>query len=457
MTGSLAARTLARASFDAGFGDAAFIAAMLRFESALAQAESAEGLIPPEAGPAIAAACERVRLGGEALALEAKRSATAAIPLVKALTAEVASTHPRLAGYVHFGATSQDVLDSATALCLKPCLDEAHAVLARAIASFAALAAKHRATLMLGRTLMQPASPITAGLKIARWAVALHRDRGRLAAARARALAVQLGGPVGALDALGARGAAVRARVAAALGLADAPAWHAHRGDWLDLLAQAGLAVLTIGKIARDVSLLSQPEVGEMLESAPRSGVGGSSAMPHKRNPVACVHALAAAQRVPGLLAQLHASGLGEHERALGAWQAELAVVADLVAALGGALDGLETIAAGLVVNPERMRANLEAMRGLVFSEPLARALGASLDRAEAMVLVESLCSSAVSSGRTLREVATEVLPGRLGASGSDLELLLESVFSPEAATRALAPALEEALAGLPRAAETKA
>jgi 3-carboxy-cis,cis-muconate cycloisomerase len=214
---------------------------------------------------------------------------------------------------------------------------------------------------MLGRTLMQPAIPITAGLKIARWAHALAQDRERIAEAQAVGLAVQLGGAVGALEALGERGPAVRHRLAMHLGLADARAWHAHRNAWIDLLGRMAQATLTAGKIARDVSLLAQPEVGEMLEAAPREGVGASSAMPHKRNPVACVHALAAATRMPGLLASLHAAGLAEHERALGGWQAELVLVPDIAGALGSALDFLDTIAASLVVNAERMAANLAA------------------------------------------------------------------------------------------------
>jgi 3-carboxy-cis,cis-muconate cycloisomerase len=214
---------------------------------------------------------------------------------------------------------------------------------------------------MLGRTLMQPAIPITAGLKIARWARALAQDRERIADAAAAGLAVQLGGPVGALEALGERGPAVRHRLAMHLGLADVPAWHTHRNHWVDLLGRMAQATLTAGKIARDVSLLAQPEVGEMLEAAPREGVGMSSAMPHKRNPVACVHALAAATRMPGLLASLHAAGVAEHERALGGWQAELALVPDIAGALGSALDFIDTIAASLVVNAERMKANLEA------------------------------------------------------------------------------------------------
>jgi 3-carboxy-cis,cis-muconate cycloisomerase len=361
MAGSLTARTLARPSFESAFEPPAFIAAMLAFESALAQAQAAEGLIPAASAQAIAAACDRIRIDADALVEEGKRSATLAVPLVKMLRSEVARASADSAKHVHFGATSQDVLDTAMALCLKTCLEEADRALEAAVRSLAGRARKHRATPMLGRTLMQPAMPITAGLKIARWAHALAQDRERIADAQAVGLAVQLGGPVGALEALGRRGPAVRHRLAMHLGLADARAWHAHRNAWIDLLGRMAQATLTAGKIARDVALMAQPEVGEMLEAAPREGVGMSSAMPHKRNPVACVHALAAATRMPGLLASLHAAGVGEHERALGGWQAELALVPDIAGALGTALEFLDTIAASLVVNAQRMKANLEA------------------------------------------------------------------------------------------------
>jgi 3-carboxy-cis,cis-muconate cycloisomerase len=365
MTASLAARTLARPSFEAAFAAPAFVRAMLEFERALAEAQGAEGVIPAESARAIAAVCAHVDIDIEALVVDGKRSATLAVPLVNRLRDEVARrASPAAAKHVHFGATSQDVLDTAMVLCLGNCLTETDRSLEAAVRSLAARAREHRATPMLGRTLMQPAVPITAGLKIARWAAALAHDRDRLADAQATSLAVQLGGPVGALEALGAKGPAVRHRVAMQLGLADAASWHAHRNAWIDLLDRAGQVVLTAGKIARDLSLLQQPEVGEMLEAAPRDGVGASSSMPHKRNPVGCVHALAAATRMPGLLASLHACGIAEHERALGGWQAELALVPEIASTLGSSLDFLDGIGSSLVVDAARMKANLASYGG---------------------------------------------------------------------------------------------
>jgi 3-carboxy-cis,cis-muconate cycloisomerase len=359
MAGSLVSRTLARPSFETAFEPPAFVRAMLAFESSLARAQAHEGIIPTAAADAIARACDSVRIDADALVAEGKRSATLAVPLVNALRAEVAKGSQEHAKVVHKGATSQDVLDTAMALCLRPCLEEADRSLEGAVRGLARRAREHRETPMPGRTLMQPALPITAGLKIARWAVALAQDRDRLADAAAGALAIQLGGPVGALESFGAKGPALRHRLALELGLADVPSWHAHRNAWIGLLSRMAEAVVTAGKIARDVSLLAQPEVGEMLEAPPREGVGASSAMPHKRNPVACVHALAAAHRVPGLMASVLASNLGEHERALGGWQAELALVPEIAGALGTSLDFLDTIATSLVVDAQRMRENL--------------------------------------------------------------------------------------------------
>lgn len=361
MAASLTSRTLARPVFETAFEPPAFLAAMLDFEAALAEAEAAEGLIPAPSAQAIKLACRSVRIDVEALVAEGKRNATLVVPFVKFLKAEVALGSPSAVGHVHFGTTSQDVLDTAMALCLRPCLEEADRTLEASVRSLARIAREHRATPMAGRTLMQPAIPITAGLKIARWAHALAHDRDRLAQAQEAGLAVQLGGPVGALEAFGGKGAAVRHRVALALGLADATAWHAHRNEWIDLLDRVGLVVLTAGKIARDVSLLMQPEVGEMREASAREGVGGSSALPHKRNPVGCVHALVAATRMPGLLATVHAGALAEHERALGGWQAELETVPDIAGALGRALDFLDMVGNSLIVDPARMAQNLAA------------------------------------------------------------------------------------------------
>ena len=360
MATSVPGLTLSRRGFADAFAPEPFLRALLDFEVALAQAQAAEGVIPAAAAEAIERARASLRFDVETLLAEGRRAASVAVPLVAALRAVVPAS---VSAQVHFGATSQDAVDTAMALCLKPCLEEADRTIGAAIRALARRAREHRATPMLGRTLMQAAVPMTAGLKIARWAAALAQDRDRLLEAQAIGLAVQLGGPVGALEALGEHGPAVRHRMALRLGIADVRAWHVHRNAWLDLLGRAGHVVLTTGKIALDVALLSQPEVAEMREADEAAG-GRSSAMPHKRNPTACARARAAAARVPGQLATLHAGALSEHERALGAWQAELATVPELTESLGSALDFLETIGSSLRIDADRMRANLAAHGG---------------------------------------------------------------------------------------------
>jgi 3-carboxy-cis,cis-muconate cycloisomerase len=415
---------------------------MLDFERALAGAEAEAGLVPPEAAQVIARACADLSLSPDALAADSKRSGSLAVPLVKALTEHVTRVDPRAAAFVHFGSTSQDVLDTALVLCLKPCLADADGVLAGSVSRLAAHARRHAGAVMLSRTLMQPATPITAGVKIARWAAALHRCRLRLAETRERALCIQLGGAVGTLDAIGGKRAMVRNGLAMRLRLHEARAWHDQRDELVRLMAELAIVTTTVGKIARDVSLLSQAEVGEMLEAAPVKGVGGSSAMPHKRNPVACLQALTAAVRVPGLMATVLSSSVGEHERALGGWQAELVTIPELLDATGSALDALERIAGGLVVNPERMKANLEALQGLVFSERLARVIARETDRASALALVDDWSAVTVKEGRHLKDVAVAARPSLAGR--------IDGVFSFEAVVAELVPVLDETLAGLP-------
>src|SRR5438094_3971689 len=414
---------------------------MLDFERALAVAQGDVGVIPSDAARVIATACAELSLPPETLASEGKRSGSLAVPLVRALTEHVARVDAGAAAFVHYGSTSQDVLDTALVLCLKPCLADAGSVLGTAVRRLAGHARRNARVVMLGRTLMQPATPITAGLKIARWAAALHRCRLRLAEARERALCIQLGGAVGTLDALAGKRAGVRNGLAMRLHLHEARVWHDQRDELLRVMAELAIVTETIGKIARDVSLLSQAEVGEMLESAPIKGVGGSSAMPHKRNPVACLQALAAAVRAPGLMATLLSASVGEHERSLGGWQAELVTIPELVDAAGGALDALERIAGGLVVNAERMKANLESLQGLVFSERLARLLARDTDRASALALVDDWSAVAVREHRHLRDVAVAARPSLAGA--------VYDVFSLDALVTQLAPILEETLEGV--------
>jgi len=303
--------------------DSATLQHMLDFEAALARAEAATGVIPAAAADPIGAACRADRFDLAALAEAATRAGNLAIPLVKALTAEVGKTDAEAARYVHWGATSQDVIDTATMLSLRTAIDALLQDLDRAIAGFARLAEKHRDTAVVARTWLQHALPMPFGLKLAEYAAALHRSRMRLKALRTNTLALQFGGAAGTLAALGDKGIAVAGQLASELDLPlpDAP-WHTHR----DRIAEAAsvFAILsgTCGKIARDVSLMMQTDVGEAFEPA-GAGRGGSSTMPHKRNPVAAASALAAATMAPNLAATIFAAQVQEHERSAGPWHAE--------------------------------------------------------------------------------------------------------------------------------------
>src|SRR6266404_9730227 len=312
----LLAPMLSSAAMRAVCDDGAYLQHMLDFEAALARAEAAAGVIPGNAAGPIAKACKASSFDLADLAEAATRSGNLAIPLVKALTANVAKADADAARHVHWGATSQDVIDSAAIDALLPDLD-------RAIAGFARLARQHRNTAVVARTWLQHALPMPFGLKLAEYAAALHRSRTRLQRLRNEGPALQFGGAAGTLAALGDKGMVVAEKLAQELKLPlpDAP-WHTHR----DRIAEAAsvFAVLTgtCGKIARDVSLMMQTDVAEAFEPS-GEGRGGSSAMPHKRNPVAAATALAAATMAPNLAATIFAAQVQDHERSAGPWQAE--------------------------------------------------------------------------------------------------------------------------------------
>ena len=398
--------------------DAATLQHMLDFEAALARAEAAVGVIPQSAVAPIAAACKAEAFDQAELAEAATRSGNLAIPLVKALTAAVAKADADAARYVHWGATSQDVIDTATMLGLRAAIDALLTDLDRAIAGFARLARKHRDTAMVARTWLQHALPMPFGLKLADYAAALHRSRARLKRLRGEALALQFGGAAGTLAALGDKGQAVAEKLAAELKLPlpDAP-WHTHR----DRIAEAAsvFAILTgsCGKIARDVSLMMQTDVAEAFEPA-GEGRGGSSTMPHKRNPVACATALAAATMAPNLAATIFAAQVQDHERSAGPWHAEWPTLPMLQLVTSGALAAIVDIAEGLEVDAARMRVNLDATHGLIMAEALTMALAEKIGKSDAHHLVESLSRKAVSDKRHLRDVlsADAAVTAQLGA-----------------------------------------
>ncbi|MBV9891868.1 MAG: 3-carboxy-cis,cis-muconate cycloisomerase [Rhizobacter sp.] len=394
MTATLFARTLASEAMLEIFSDGAIVAAMLAFEAALAEAEAAEGLVPPSAAAAIAAAA-RAPVDVAALVAAARSAGSIAIPLVKTLTATVAASDPRAAAYVHWGSTSQDVIDTAMAVVTGRALDLVERDLDRLLGALLALTRRHAATPILARTLLQPAQVVSFGFKVVAWVAPLVRARRRIAHSRAAALAVQLGGAVGTLAALGAKGDAVTRRVAERLGLRAGDPWHVQRDEWVALGCEVAILCGSLAKVGGDVALLAQGEVGEVAEPA-GEGRGGSSAMPQKRNPIAALAAIAGGLRAPQHAAALLAAMPQAHERGLGDWQAELAEWPSLFLSAHGAIFALADAVIGLEVDTARMRANIARQRGTVFAEAAAALIAPAIGKQKAASIVGALAARAI-------------------------------------------------------------
>jgi 3-carboxy-cis,cis-muconate cycloisomerase len=351
-------RAAASAAMLAVFGDATLIRAALDFEAALARASAAEDLIAAEAAAIISAACAAIKVDVAELADEAAHAGTLAIPLVRRLREQVAARDPNVAAFVHRGATSQDLADTALMLQAKAgsalIISEARAV-AEALAR---LAETHAETPMLGRTLLQAAAPITFGLKAAGWLLGVDAARQRFERETAQALRLELGGATGSLAGLNL---AVVTRMASDLGLEPSILpWHSRRDGIAGLATALAILIGAAGKVARDISLMAQSELAEAFE--PRTpGRGGSSAMPHKRNATGCQAVLSAAIRAPALASAILSGLPQEHERGLGGWQAEGAGLATLFELAHGALCALRPVVDGLEVDAVAMRRNLSA------------------------------------------------------------------------------------------------
>ncbi len=410
------------AAVDAVFSDRATLQGMLDFEAALARAESRTGVMPAETAAAIAAQCKAELFDHAALAQGAARAGNLAIPLVKQLTTLVAAKNKEAARFVHWGATSQDAVDTGRVLQLRKALELLEGDLNGLVESLATLAEQHRATLIAGRTWMQHALPTTLGVKIAAWLDAFVRHRQRLEETGNRCLVLQFGGAVGTLAALGSRGPEVAKALAAELKLGlPRLAWHSNRDRITEIGATLGMLAGTVGKIARDLALHMQTEVAEILEPA-EEGRGGSSTMPHKRNPVSCAVMLGAALRVPALVAGLLASMMQEDERGLGGWHAEWEPLPEIVQLTAGALHHLATIAPKLEIDVERMKKNLDLTDGLIYAEAVSMALAEKMTRAEAHEIVQSACARAVRERRNLRDAlsADPKITGLLSAAELD-------------------------------------
>ncbi len=409
------------------FSNRATLQAMLDFEAALARAEARAGFIPASASPAIEAKCRAELYDMTVLARSAASAGNLAIPLVKQLTLLVAKKEKDAARYVHWGATSQDVIDTGRVLQLRQALVLISSELDLFAAVLGELAHKNRATLVVARTWMQQALPTTFGLKAAGWLDAIDRHRARFAETQERCLMLQFGGAVGTMAALGDRGLDVATNLAKELQLTlpDVP-WHSQRDRMAEIATTLGLFCGTLGKIARDISLHTQTEVGEVFEPS-AGGRGGSSTMPHKRNPVTCAVVLSAAARVPALVSTMLGAMVQEQERGLGGWYAEWETLPEIVRLTAGALHHLTTTVSELELDPERMRQNLDVTHGLIFAEAVAMALAEKMPRSEAHELVQLACKRAQSSRRDLRSVLAQ--DAIMKANLSDAEL--DRLFTP--------------------------
>jgi len=403
--------------------DRAWLQAMLDVEAALARTRAREDQIPETHAGTIAAACQAERFDLAALGAQGARTGNPVLPMVGALRALLPE---RVADDLHRGATSQDILDTAAMLVTKRALGPIAADAADAAKACVGLAERHRNTPMLGRTLLQQALPVTFGLKAAGWLAGIQSARGNLLATAQWALAVQLGGAVGTAAALGEDGPAVAAGLARELDLAEpALPWHTERGRVASIASALSLLAGALAKPARDVTLLAQNEVCEVREGAGRDE-GGSSTMPHKRNPVAAVAVLACAGRAPGLAMTLHAAMVQEHERAAGAWQSEWEALSDLLRLVGSAAAAAREMLEGLDVDGERMLSNLRAAGDLVMAESVVSALAEHLGWWRAQELVHAAARRAAESGGTLREALLRAPQVAAALGGAELDAALE-------------------------------
>ncbi len=394
------------------FSPYAAFALMVQVEAALSAALEEAGIAPAGTGSATRAACPLPAHGdpiawldADAICSEADAAGNLAIPFVKHLTTHVRAAAPDAVAFVHFGATSQDLLDTVLVLQLREATTLMDTRLAALTAALVTLAQKHRKSMVAGRTWLQQGPPTTLGLKAAGWLAAVMRQRKRLREARTTCLMLQFGGAVGTLASLGVDGDRVAHALARALELPcpELP-WHTHRDGLTALAAVFANITGTLGKIARDISLLMQTEVAEAFEPA-AAGKGGSSTMPHKRNPVACACLLAAATRTPNLVATLFAAMPQEHERGLGGWHAEWQTLPELTMLTLGALGHAVPLLEGLEVDAERMRSNLDITRGYAMGESVVAHLAPTMGRLPAHHLVERLTREAIAQDQPLHDV----------------------------------------------------
>ena len=393
----------------AAFSDAETVRAMIRVEVALARAEARLGVIPAAAAEAISRAGAGFAADLGAMGASTEKSGVATIALVEQFRQTIGG---EAAAWLHWGATSQDIIDTALVIRLAPLLDHVDARLAALVAGLAGLADRHRGTVLAARTRFQQALPTSFGLKAAGWLLPLLRHRRRLEELRPRLLTVQFGGAAGTLAALGGDGAAVMDALADELGLVRATApWHAQRDGVAELAGWLSLVTGSLGKFGQDMILMAQTEVGEVRESA-ASGRGGSSTLPQKANPVAGEVLVTAARMNATLVSAVHQGQIQEHERGGPGWQLEWLALPQMLACTGAALRQAGGLVERLEVSAERMAANLASQNGLLLAEAASFALAAHMPRPDAQALVKQACATVMAEGLPL----VEVLRGRTDA-----------------------------------------
>ncbi|ENV30431.1 TPA: 3-carboxy-cis,cis-muconate cycloisomerase [Acinetobacter baumannii] len=412
------------------FSDSSLVTYMIQVEVALAQAQAQVGVIPQKAANTIAQVAEHAldKFDFSALVVATGLAGNIAIPFVKQLTAIVKDIDEDASRYVHWGATSQDILDTACILQCCDALNIVEAQLQQCYSTALEQAKQYRHQVMIGRTWLQQALPITLGHKLARWASAFKRDLDRIQAMKSRVLTAQLGGAVGSLASLQDQGSLVVSAFAKQLNLTvPTSTWHGERDRIVEIASVLGMIVGNTGKMARDWSLMMQTEIAELFEPTAK-GRGGSSTMPHKRNPVAAASVLAAANRVPALMSSIYQSMVQEHERSLGAWHAEWLAVPEIFQLCAGALSRTGEVLQGFEVNAKHMQQNLECTSGLIMAEAVMMALAPKIGRLNAHHLVEAACKTAVAQNQHLFDVVSQLDE----VKGQFSQEEIRNIFKPE-------------------------
>lgn len=387
------------------FSNRSVITNMLTAEATLAKAQAELGLIPVEAAEIIEFSCNVEYIDIDKLITDIKLGGNAAIPLVQQLTKVIKNSNFEASKYVHFGATSQDIIDTASILSIKEVISWMEDKLITLEQALLNITKKHQNTIMIGRTLMQQARPITFGLKTANWLESITRSKLRLQTVKTDVLQIQLSGAVGS----GNNNITdeVQIKFAEYLNLRNASLWQSQRDDLNEFASVLGILSGSLGKIAKDISLMMQTEVGEAFEGA-QEGKGGSSTMPHKRNPVTCALILSNSTRTPGLVSTMLSSMIQEHERSAGYWHAEWETLTQLIGLTCGSLEKSIDLIENLEVETERMLQNIEITNGLIYAEKVAFALSSTLGKMQAHEAIKKACKLSISTGKHLKQIIIE-------------------------------------------------